>query len=115
MDGISIDHLGDLGHTLENGQLQQLEGIDILLIPVGGVFTIDAKQAAEVISQIEPRIIIPMHYKIPGLKFSGDKMIAPLDNFRKEIAVKPTEAVSKFKVNKKDLPQDEVKVIVLSV
>ena len=68
IDDISVTHLGDLGHVLDNKQLEVLNGTDILLIPVGGKYTLDAKKAVEVVSQIEPRIVIPMHYKIPGLK-----------------------------------------------
>ena len=86
MDGITICHLGDLGHVLDNKQLERLEGIDILLIPVGGKYTIDAKKAVEVISQIEPRIVIPMHYKTKDLKFDLDDV----DKFIKELGVEPT-------------------------
>jgi len=68
IDGISIAHLGDLGHALKNGQIERLEGVDILMIPVGGIYTIDAKKETEVISQIEPRIEIPIHYHIKGMK-----------------------------------------------
>ena len=53
------------------------EGTDILLVPVGGYYTLDAKQAIEVINQIEPKIVIPMHYKLPGLSFN----LAAVDDF----------------------------------
>ncbi len=104
-----LAHLGDLGHLLTNGQIEKLEGVDILFIPVGGVYTINAKEAAELISQLEPRIIIPMHYKIKGLKFNVDSV----DKFCKEIGVCPTETINKFKISKKDLPQEEMKVVIL--
>jgi L-ascorbate metabolism protein UlaG (beta-lactamase superfamily) len=62
-------HLGDLGHLLDEGQIQSLKGADILLVPVGGFFTIDAKEAEQVVNQIEPKyVVIPMHYKTPALK-----------------------------------------------
>ena len=65
-----ICHLGDLGEKkLTDNQLEEIGDIDILMIPVGGVYTIDSEEAAGIISQIEPRIVIPMHYKIPGLKY----------------------------------------------
>ena len=111
IEGISLAHLGDLGHTLNNGQVEKLEGIDILMIPVGGVYTINAKQATEVISQLEPKIVIPMHYNIPGLKLKNK--INGVNTFCKEIGVCPTEKVSKFKVSKKDLPTEKMKVIIL--
>ena len=111
LDGISIGHLGDLGHTLEQSQLEKLEGVDILMIPVGGTYTIDGKEATKVISQIEPRIVIPMHYNIKGLK--TPKKIDDLDTFCKEIAICPKETLNKFKVTKKDLPQEDLRVVVL--
>lgn len=66
IEELKIAHLGDLGAKLTDEQLEKLEGVDIIFIPVGGTFTIDGKQAAEVVNQLEPRIAIPMHYKIPG-------------------------------------------------
>lgn len=111
IDGISIGHLGDLGHALEQSQLEKLEGVDILMIPVGGTYTIDGKEATKVISQIEPRIVIPMHYNIKGLK--TPKKIDDLDTFCKEIAICPKETLNKFKVTKKDLPQEDLRVVVL--
>jgi len=63
LDGIRVCHLGDLGHRLDDKQLKEIGGVDILLIPVGGFYTIDAKAATEVCNQLKPRVIIPMHYK----------------------------------------------------
>jgi len=63
VDGISVCHLGDLGHQLSDRQVAELGKIDILLIPVGGFYTIDAKAASEVCNRLTPRVIIPMHYK----------------------------------------------------
>ena len=109
MDNISLVHLGDLGHVLDNKQLEILQGTDILLIPVGGKYTLNAKKAVEVITQIEPRIVIPMHYKTPKLKFDLDGV----DKFIKEIGLKPTEEV-KLKINKKDLPQEDMELVILN-
>ncbi len=108
IDDINIAHLGDLGHQLNNGQLEKLVGVDILLIPVGGNYTIDAKQAASIISQIQPRIVIPMHYKINGLKVDIDGV----DKFIKELGIKPTEE-EKLKINKKDLPAEDMELVIL--
>jgi len=109
IDGIAIAYLGNLGEMLQNGQTEKLEGVDILLIPVGGGDVLDAKQATELISQLEPRIVIPTHYRLKGLKADVD----PLDKFCKEIGVCPTGSLNKFKVTKKDLPQEEMKIIIL--
>jgi len=109
MEGISVAHLGDLGHTLSEEQVAQLDGVDILLIPVGGKWTIGASEAVEIINEIEPRIVIPMHYKIPGLKTD----VEPVDKFLKEMGASKAERLPKLKIAKKDLPQEETKLILL--
>lgn len=108
IDDISIVHLGDLGQVLDSAQLEKLAGTDILLIPVGGKYTLDAQKAVEVISQIEPRIIIPMHYKTPDLKIE----IEGVDKFIKEIGLTPSYE-EKLKINKKDLPQEDMELVIL--
>jgi L-ascorbate metabolism protein UlaG (beta-lactamase superfamily) len=71
VDGVRVCHLGDLGHRLDDKQLKEIGRVDILLIPVGGNYTIDAKVATEVCGQLKPRVVMPMHYKtekgIPGI------------------------------------------------
>ncbi|OIO06975.1 MBL fold metallo-hydrolase [Candidatus Falkowbacteria bacterium CG_4_10_14_0_2_um_filter_36_22] len=109
IDDMSVVHLGDLDHILDVKQLERLERTDILLIPVGGKFTLDAKKAAEVVKQIEPRMVIPMHYKIKGLKIDLDGV----DKFIKELGLTPT-AEEKLKISKKDLPQEDMELVVLS-
>lgn len=106
---LKIAHLGDLGHSLSDEQLEKLEAVDILMIPVGGVYTLSAKEAAHVISQIEPRVVIPMHYKIPGLKVNIDG----LDKFSKEMGAKKAEPLDKLRITKKDLPAEETRIIIL--
>lgn len=108
MEDISVTHLGDLGHILDSKQLEKLEGTDILLIPVGGKYTINAAKAVEVVSQLEPRIVIPMHYKVPGLKVD----IEGVEKFIKELGLKP-RTEEKLKISKKDLPQEDMELVVL--
>jgi L-ascorbate metabolism protein UlaG (beta-lactamase superfamily) len=110
LDDITVVHLSDLGTTLSAKQLEPLAGTDILLIPVGGKDTLDAKKAVEVVSQIEPRIVIPMHYQVDGLKYDLD----PVEKFIKELGIKP-RMEEKLKVNKKDLPVDDMELVVLSM
>lgn len=110
LEDIQISHLGDLGHTLDEKQLERLVGTDILLIPVGGKYTIDAKKAVEVISQIEPRIVIPMHYKTKESKIDIDGV----EKFVKEFGSAPRYE-DKLKISKKDLPQEETELIILKV
>jgi len=112
VEGIKICHLGDLGQKkLTDEQLEQIDEADILMIPVGGDATIDGEEAAEIINQIEPRIVIPMHYKIPGLelKFAG------VDDFLKEMGVAKKETVDKLTLKKKDLPQEDMEVMVMKI
>jgi L-ascorbate metabolism protein UlaG (beta-lactamase superfamily) len=108
IEDISLVHLGDLGRELDNKQLERLERTDILFIPVGGKYTIDAKKAVEVISQLEPRIVIPMHYMIPGLEIDLDGV----DKFIKELGVEPTKE-EKLKISKKDLPSEDMELVIL--
>ena len=81
-----------------------------MLIPVGGKYTINAAKAVEVISQIEPRIVIPMHYKVPGLKIDLDGV----EKFIKELGLKPRQE-EKLKILKKDLPQEDMELVVLEL
>lgn len=108
-EDISVVHLGDLGQELTNEQIENLGNVDVLLIPVGGQVTIDAKKAAEIVSQLEPKIVIPMHYRLDGLKFKFDAV----ENFIKEVGLAP-EKIDKLKIVKKDLPMEETKLIILS-
>jgi len=108
-EDLSIAHLGDLNVVPTEEQLDRLEGVDILMIPVGGHHVLDAKKASALISEIEPRVVIPMYYKNNGLKMP----LASLDAFSKELGVKGSEKLDKYKISKKDLPQDETKVVIL--
>lgn len=108
LDGLRLCHLGDLGHILSNELIEQLDGIDILMIPCGGHYTIGAEEAQEVISQTSPKIIIPMHYKIPGLNIDLDD----LNQFCKEMGIceKPQD---KLKIKKSSLATVEKEQVVV--
>jgi len=112
IDGISICHLGDLGHQLSDKQLEEINGVDILIIPVGGVYTIDATEAVKVIDDIEPKIVIPMHYKIPGLAREAANL-QKIDKFCSEMGISKNKVEEKLTIKKKDLPQEKTKVILL--
>jgi len=71
-EDICVLHCGDLATTLSEAQIEKIGEVDVLLLPVGGKYTLDAKDAAEVVRQIEPRVVIPMHYKTPGLTIDID-------------------------------------------
>ncbi len=105
---IHIVHLGALGRALEERDLEQLHNVDILFVPVGGGDVLAAKQAAEVVGQLEPRVIIPMHYKTPGM----DAKLDGVEPFLKIMGLGKPEALPKLKIAAKDLPQEEMKIIV---
>ncbi|MBI2616796.1 MBL fold metallo-hydrolase [Candidatus Gottesmanbacteria bacterium] len=112
MDGISLVHCGDLGHKLTEAQLDTIGDVGILMIPVGGYFTLDAALASEVVSQITPKIIIPMHYKRDGLTKDFD-VLSTLDLFLKEMGKEGITPVPKLTVSQDKLPT-ETTVVVLS-
>src|SRR5207244_7918721 len=83
IDELRVCHLGDLGHVPTADQVEELSGAEVLLVPVGGRTTIDAAAAAEVVSLLEPRIVVPMHF---GTEHTGDRL-DPLDPFLKQMGV----------------------------
>jgi len=109
MEDIKIVFMGEFGHQeISNGDLDFIKGTDILILPVGGGDFCTAKEANKIISQLEPRIVIPSCHQAGGGKLKLDSV----DVFVKEFGVKPEE-MDKLKIKKKDLPQEEVKLIVL--
>ena len=105
VEGIRILHLGDFGEAdVSNAAfLEQIGEIDILLIPVGGTYTIDGEQAAKLSKEIEPSYCIPMHYNVPGLKVS----LADNTQFLKEMGIRSIEPQDKLTIKKKDIVRDE--------
>jgi L-ascorbate metabolism protein UlaG (beta-lactamase superfamily) len=110
-EDLRICHLGDLGQKeLTEEQLEKIGQIDILMIPVGGVYTISAKEAIKIMTQIEPKITIPMHYSIPHLKIKLD----PVDKFFKILGIKKVEPIKKLTIKKKDILPEEAKIVILT-
>lgn len=108
---LKVCHLGDLGQKeLTDEQLEKIGEVDILMIPIGGIYTVSVKEAIEIMSQIEPKIIIPMHYSLPKLKYKLDGV----DKFLKNIGIKKLEPLPKLSIKKKDLSSEEAKIILLS-
>lgn len=113
IDGVQVLHCGDLGHTISDELAEEIGEVDVLLVPVGGFFTIDAKQAHEVIKQIEPKFVIPMHYRTD--KHSpGFAEVSPLSEFLKVMETAEIEPVKKLTV-KKDDPMEDMKIVVMEV
>jgi L-ascorbate metabolism protein UlaG (beta-lactamase superfamily) len=108
IDDLTVCHLGDIGHILSPQQVEAMSNVDVLMIPVGGIYTINSTQAAEVIALIEPKIVIPMHFKTESLKME----IEPLERFARAMGLKETTAVPKLNVTKSSIP-DAMQVVVL--
>jgi L-ascorbate metabolism protein UlaG (beta-lactamase superfamily) len=107
-DGLRIAHLGDLGHAVSTAIDSAFVGIDVLLIPVGGHFTIDAGTAAQVVKALNPRIAIPMHFKTDKVGFP----IAPVERFVEMMDTVEKPGTSAYTVTKDSLPEVS-KVVVL--
>ena len=112
MDGLSLVHLGDLGHTLSADEVDTLDGVDILMIPVGGFYTIDPAAAVSVINEIEPSIVLPMHYARPGLSAKTFGTLVTRDAFLKEIGKEDVVAQPKLTVTRDKLPE-QMQVVIL--
>ncbi|MEO0137991.1 MAG: MBL fold metallo-hydrolase [candidate division WOR-3 bacterium] len=100
LEGMHLVHLGDLGHVLTSADKDKIGKVDILLIPVGGYFTIDAKDAEEIITLLKPKVVIPMHFKTAKCDFP----IAPVDDFIKDKKVKRLNG--EVEIAKENLPTE---------
>lgn len=113
MDGMRLCHLGDLGHTLSDEMVGLLGDIDVLMIPVGGFYTIGPKEAVEVIGKISPYYVLPMHYKVAGINKETFSELLPVDDFL-SVSGMSVENMPKFSVKKDDIMEDQsTKIIVL--
>lgn len=106
MDGLNFVHLGDLGHKLSSGQIEKLGSVDVLMTPVGGEFTIDAEMAMDVVKEVSPSFVIPMHYKTEKSSEALSKL-APLSHFLEKNKFPTTaESVHKMKLDQASMPDD---------
>lgn len=110
IDGVAVCHLGDIGHVLSDEHVEEMGNVDVLLLPVGGVSTINAVMAAEVIRKLEPKAVIPMHYKTPVL----DRELDPVEDFLKEMGMGQVEPRTKLSLSRSNLPVS-TQVFVLSL
>ena len=105
IDGVRFCHLGDLGHLLNSEQLEEIGEVDVLFIPVGGTFTIDGREAREVSQQLNPRLIIPMHYKTEACNIG----IASCEEFLKGFT--KVEKMAEWQGDKKSLPSEQTVLV----
>ncbi|NUQ39064.1 MAG: MBL fold metallo-hydrolase [Caldilineales bacterium] len=106
---ITICHLGDMGVLPAREQVELLSGADVLLLPVGGGAALDAAKAVEIVTELEPSIVVPMHYALPGLHLDLD----PVEKFLKEMGVPRPEPIPVLKTLRSELGSEETRVILL--
>ena len=108
-EGLTVAHLGDLNHVPTQKQIEALEEVSILLVPVGGGAGLNAAQASEVVSMVEPNIVVPMHYGLPALKLE----LETVDRFLKEMGVTDVKEESSLKITSGSLPEETETVILI--
>lgn len=101
-DGLTVAHLGDMKKVPSQTQIEALEQVNVLLVPVGGGNSLNAAQAAELVSMLEPNIVVPMHYHIPGLDLDLDQV----DRFLKEMGVTDPKEESSLRLSAQNLPEE---------
>lgn len=106
---IRVAHLGDLGQILTDEQLKKIDGVDVLFVPVGGPYSLSGKEAVKVVKQIEPKIVIPMHYQIPGIKLD----LKGVDDFLKEMGAGEIEPIRKLSLKSSLIEGKEMEVVVM--
>ena len=116
IDDIAVCHLGDLGHTLQEEQLEEVADADVLLLPISGQHGISVSQAAEIIGQVEPRFVIPMHYRPVGADEASGETTPPLDKFCREMGIDKNNVQPKFTITRNTLTTapSELQIILLS-
>lgn len=112
MDKVSLAHLGDLGDKLDDAVSEILNGVDVLMIPVGGFYTISPVTAVEIITKLEPSIIIPMHYRPVGTRNETLAKLEPVSTFLKEMGKENVTPEPKLSISKDKIP-GEATVVVL--
>lgn len=110
-DDITIAHLGDLGHKLSDSAAELLNGVDILMIPVGGIYTINPAVAVQMITLLEPSIIIPMHYLTKALNSENFGKLEEVTSFLKEIGKDGTVPIPKLSISKDKIGAEPTVVV----
>ena len=112
INNVVLTHLGDLGHDLENDLIEQLEDTDVLLIPVGGIYTINSEEAKKIIEQIKPSVTIPMHFQTDKHNPAEFGKLTKLDEFLKLMGKESLVPVPKLEIKtEEDLPESELIVL----
>lgn len=105
---LTVAHLGDIGEVPSQSEIEELNigEVDVLLVPVGGGDTLDPTRAVEIVGMFEPKLVIPMHYRQPGLADSIAERLEPVEKFLKELGVAVPDPVEMVKISKSNLPEE---------
>ncbi|MCB0131177.1 MAG: MBL fold metallo-hydrolase [Caldilineaceae bacterium] len=116
LGGFTVGHLGDLGEVPSQKEIEELNmgEIDVLLVPVGGGATLDPTRAVEVIGMLEPRVVIPMHYRHPGLTAKVADNLLDVEKFLKEFGTAVPDSLDMLKLTKSTLPE-ETQLVLLNL
>ena len=110
--GLTVGHLGELGQVPASAGGEELGDIDVLLAPVSGPHVPDVSRIAEVISQLDPRIVVPMQYSDEGIRSEQSESLEPVDRFLKELGISDPEVTDTLRLTKSGLPE-ETQVVLL--
>ncbi|WGS65878.1 MBL fold metallo-hydrolase [Marinitoga aeolica] len=110
-DGLTIAHCGDLGHIPDDKTIEELKDVNILMIPVGGYYTIDADEAKQIIDKLNPKIIIPMHFKTKYIKFP----ISSVENFTKLMMRTVTNVGKEYIISKEEINISGSKILLFNI
>lgn len=113
IEGVSILHCGDLGHIISDDLIDEIGEIQVLAVPVGGFYTIDAEEAVAIAKKIEPSIIIPMHYNQPKLNQEVFGKLSKVADFLNKMGLSTVEPVNKLTLKKEEFGQEEIKTVVM--
>lgn len=110
IEGMKLCHFGDIGQKqLTDEQLEKIGSVDILMVPIGGICTISSQEAQKIISQIEPKIVIPMHYQLPKLKIK----LKDLSEFLKVMGRNSIEPQASFSIKSNSLLKEGMEIVIL--
>lgn len=115
IDGIVILHCGDLAHKLSDELLEEIDSVDVLMLPVGGGSSLNSQEAVDLVKSIEPEIVIPMHYDHIAINKEVFPNLAPVSEFINKMGLSELAPVNKLTLKKEDVHQEGTKVVLMEV
>lgn len=115
MDGVNILHCGDLAHKLSDELLEEIDNIDVLMLPVGGGFSLNPQEAADLVKDVEPSFVIPMHYDHIAINKEVFASLSPVSEFLHKMGLGEVEPMKKLTLKKEDVEAEGTKVVVMEI